>query len=63
MNYIEVQGAELNGRPLVTNARVYNLGNAVRGVGNRYTEWAAKWGSASATIRQGTIPFLKSFLQ
>jgi hypothetical protein len=31
MNYIEVQGVELNGRPLVTNARVYNLGNAVRG--------------------------------
>ena len=31
MNYIEVPGAELNGKTLVSNARVYNLGNAVRG--------------------------------
>lgn len=41
--------------PAVTRVRgTFNtLGNAVRGVGNRYTEWASKWGSASATIRQG----------
>ena len=41
--------------PAVTRIRgTFNtLGNAVRGVGNRYTEWASKWGSASATIRQG----------
>ena len=31
MDYIEVDGMELDGQELVSNARVYNLGNAVRG--------------------------------
>ena len=31
MNYIEVQGIELDGQESVSNARVYNLANAVRG--------------------------------
>ena len=31
MDYIEVDGMELDGQPLINNARVYNLGNAVRG--------------------------------
>ena len=31
MNYIEVPGIELDGQELVSNARVYNLANAVRG--------------------------------
>lgn len=31
MNFIEVQGINMDGQPLVANAKVYNLGNAVRG--------------------------------
>ena len=31
MDYIEVDGMELDGQELVSNARVYNLANAVRG--------------------------------
>ena len=31
MNYIEVPGIELDGQELVSNARDYNLANAVRG--------------------------------
>ena len=31
MNYMEVQGKELEGRAFISNAKVYNLGNAVRG--------------------------------
>ena len=31
MNYIEVEGWQLDDKPLVSNARVYNLGNSIRG--------------------------------
>lgn len=31
MNYMEVQGKELEGRAFISNVKVYNLGNAVRG--------------------------------
>lgn len=31
MNFIEAQGINMDGQPLVANVKVYNLGNAVRG--------------------------------